>query len=80
MLRRVRLSMRRRVMLQDAMLAPCADDSRANQKLVLEDVELPDNHPWAVKKPVRVYACPKMCMCRTLSNVVLCDGGIGALP
>src|SRR5689334_9116072 len=25
---------------------------RANQRLDLEDVDLPDNHPWAVKKPV----------------------------
>jgi hypothetical protein len=32
----------------------------ANTRLSLDDVELPDNHPFAVKKPVGEEACARV--------------------
>lgn len=31
---------------------------RANHRLDLDDIELPENHPWATRKPVRAYKHP----------------------
>lgn len=37
------------------------DACRANHKLSLEDIELPENHPWATKAPVSTVFALMQC-------------------